>query len=117
MMLDNLLVSIKNHANNIGDTLKSKSRKISANINTFKNQITNKSKSTYYTITRKEDNEYYNDYLSPRAYSMTTFSINGYNNMNDNVEWLPHMPPSFDENNIVDRFIKVITINDNEAHH
>ncbi|KAL3280656.1 hypothetical protein HHI36_003892, partial [Cryptolaemus montrouzieri] len=115
MMFDNLLVNIKNHANNFGDTLKNKSRKISYNINILKNQITNRSKSTYYTITKKEDNEYYNDYLSPRAYSMTTFSING--NMNDTVEWLPYMPPSFDENNIVDRFIKVITINDNETHH
>lgn len=110
-MLDNLLVNLKNHANNLGDTLKSKSKKISTNFTAFKYHIRNKSRSTYYTITRKEDNEYYNDYLSPRAYSMTTFSVNDSYNMNYGDEWFP-IPLSLEDNSIVDRFVKVISVND-----
>lgn len=111
-MLDNLLVNLKNHANNLGDSLKSKSRKISSNFNAFKYHIRNKSRSTYYTIARKEENEYYNDYLSPRAYSMTTFSVNDSYNISYQNEWFP-IPLSLEDNNsIVDRFIKVISVND-----
>ncbi|RZC39576.1 schwannomin-interacting protein 1-like, partial [Asbolus verrucosus] len=94
------------------DLVKAKSRKIVSNINSLKYHIGNKHKTTYYTVAPREDNEYFdNDYLSPRAYSMTTFSID-YNSVNENMEWFPYVPPSYDEHNIVDRFIKVITIND-----
>jgi hypothetical protein len=110
-MFDNLLSTLKNRTNNIGDLMKEKSRKLVSNINPLK-FIGNKNKTTYYTIAPREDNEYFdNDYLSPRAYSMTTFSID-YNSVNENMEWFPYVPPSYDEQNIVDRFIKVITIND-----
>ncbi|KAJ8977714.1 hypothetical protein NQ317_007262 [Molorchus minor] len=58
------------------------------------------------------DSDYYdNDFLSPRAYSMTTFSMD-YNAVNENMEWFPYVPPSYDEQNVVDRFIRVITIDD-----
>ncbi|KAJ8972578.1 hypothetical protein NQ314_000106 [Rhamnusium bicolor] len=36
-----------------------------------------------------------------------------YNAVNENMEWFPYVPPSYDEQNIVDRFIRVITL-DNE---
>ncbi|EFA04405.1 Schwannomin-interacting protein 1-like Protein [Tribolium castaneum] len=109
-MFDNLLSSLKNHTTNIGDLVKEKSRKIVSNINSLKN--IGKHKATYYTVAPREESEYFdNDYLSPRAYSMTTFSID-YNSVNENMEWFPYVPPSYDEQNIVDRFIKVITIND-----
>lgn len=108
-MFDNLLNSLKNHTNNLSDLVKEKSRRFMSNINPLKN---GKRKTTYYTVSPLEDNEYFdNDYLSPRAYSMTTFSID-YNSVNENMEWFPYVPPSYDEHNIVDRFVKVISIND-----
>lgn len=111
-MFDNWLAAIKNHTNNLSDAIKAKSRRISNNITSFKNQFSHKSKTTYYTITQKEDSDYYdNDFLSPRAYSMTTFSMD-YNAVNENMNWFPYVPPSYDEQNIVDRFIRVITIDD-----
>lgn len=111
-MFDNLIAAIKNHTNNLTDNLKSRSRRITSNINTIKSQFGQKGKTSYYTITQKDDNDYYdNDFLSPRAYSMTTFSCD-YNAVNENMEWFPYVPPTYDEQNIVDRFIRVITIND-----
>lgn len=112
-MFENWFVAIKNHTNNLSDSIKLKTRRLTANINSIKYNFTNKSKATYYTITKKEEETDYfeNDYLSPRAYSMTTFSMD-YNAVNENMEWFPYVPPSYDEQNIVDRFIKVITIND-----
>ncbi|KAJ8917546.1 hypothetical protein NQ315_005595 [Exocentrus adspersus] len=60
----------------------------------------------------REESDYYdNDFLSPRAYSMTTFSMD-YNAVNENMNWFPYVPPSYDEQNIVDRFIRVITLDD-----
>lgn len=109
-MFDNWFAAIKNHTNNFSDAIKSKTRRLSSNINYLKNNFTHKTKTTYYTVSKTEDSDYYdNDYLSPRAYSMTTFSMD-YNAVNENMEWFPYVPPSYDEQNIVDRFIKVITI-------
>lgn len=114
-MFDNWFVALKNHTNNLSDTLRLKTRKFTANISSLKYNFTNKSKSTYYTITKKEETDYFeNDFLSPRAYSMTTFSMD-YNAVNENMNWFPYVPPSYDEQNIVDRFIKVITINDEHS--
>lgn len=114
-MFDNWFTAIKNHTSNLSDSLKQKTRRLTNNINQIKYNFSNKSKTTYYTITQKEDSDYYdNDFLSPRAYSMTTFSMD-YNAVNENMEWFPYVPPSYDEQNIVDRFIKVITINDENS--
>nr|XP_023019824.1 uncharacterized protein LOC111508522 [Leptinotarsa decemlineata] len=114
-MLDNWFAAIKSRTNTLSDAIRSKSRQISQNINTLKNNFTHKSKTTYYTITRREDTDCYeNDFLSPRAYSMTTFSMD-YNAVNENMEWFPYVPPSYDEQNIVDRFIRVITLNDENS--
>lgn len=108
-MFDNLLTAIKNQTNNITDNFKSKTRKLTFNVTSFKSKITNKPKTTY-TVNQKEDYDYfYNDYLSPRAYYVN----NDWPSMNDNMQWVPYVPPKLDEHNIVDRFIKVITI-DNE---
>ncbi|KAI4464756.1 schwannomin interacting protein 1 [Holotrichia oblita] len=112
-MLDNLLTSLRNQANTLSDNLKSKSRRLAMNFSSLKNRLTKKESKgkTYYTVSNKEIPEYYdNDYLSPRACSMN------YNtewpSINDNMEWVPYVPPSLDEHNILDRFIKVITVND-----
>lgn len=114
-MFENWFVAIKNHTNNLSDSIKFKTRRLTANINSLKYNFTNKTKTTYYTITKQEETDCYeNDYLSPRAYSMTTFSMD-YNAVNENMEWFPYVPPSYDEQNIVDRFIKVITINDEQS--
>lgn len=114
-MLDNLLTSLRNQANSLSDNLKSKSRRLAMNFSSLKNRLTNKeSKGKTYTISNREVPEYYdNDYLSPRACSMS------YNpewpSINDNMEWVPYVPPSLDEHNILDRFIKVITISDHDV--
>lgn len=107
-MFDNLLTAIKNQSNNLADNFKSKTRKLTFNVTSFKSKITNKPKTTY-TVNQKEEYDYfYNDYLSPRAYSVN----DNWPSMNDNMQWVPYVPPKLDEHNIVDRFIKVITIND-----
>lgn len=114
-MFDNLLNNLKNRSNNLGDIVKTKSRRIAANLNSLKYYIGNKNnKTSYYTVRPKEEDYFDNEYLSPRAFSMTTFSID-YNEVNENMEWFPYVPPSYDEQNIVDRFIRVITINDEGA--
>lgn len=113
-MFDNFLTNLKTHTNNLADNFKQKTRRINNNLNILKNQISRKHKTStsYYTISQKEETEYYdNDFLSPRAYSMATFSCD-YNAVNENMEWFPYVPPSYDEQNVVDRFIRVITIND-----
>lgn len=113
-MFDNWFANLKNRTNNLSDVIKTKSRRISNNINYLKNSFSHRSKTTYYTITQKDETDYYeNTFLSPRAYPMTTFSID-YNLVNENMEWLPYVPPSYDEHNIVDRFIKVISIDDDD---
>lgn len=112
-MFENLFTSLKNRANTINDNIKSKSRRLAGSLDSLKNRVYNKSKPTsYYTITPKDDNDYFNnDYLAPRAYA-----INNINSKvpyaNANMEWVPYVPPKLDEHNIVDRFIQVITIND-----
>lgn len=114
-MFDNFLTAIKNKTNNLSDTVKLTTRRISSNFNTLKSSFSHKTKTTYYTITQKDDLDCYeNDYLSPRAYSMTTFSMD-YNSVNENMEWFPYVPPSYDEQNVIDRFIRVITINDDTS--
>lgn len=114
-MFDNFLTALKNRTNNLSDAVKSKTRKFSNNLNSIKNSFSHKTKTTYYTITQKDDTDYFeNDYLSPRAYSMTTFSMD-YNSVNENMEWFPYVPPSYDEQNVIDRFIRVITINDDHG--
>ncbi|KRT78408.1 hypothetical protein AMK59_8612 [Oryctes borbonicus] len=114
-MFENLLISIKNQANSLSDNIKSKSRRLAMNFSSLKNRLTNKESKgkTYYTISQKEIPDYYdNDYLSPRACSMNYSSQ--WPSINDNMEWVPYVPPSLDEHNILDRFIKVITINDED---
>lgn len=111
-MFDNLFTSLKNRTNNISDVLKLKTRKLSNNLNSLKHSFSHKTKTTYYTIVQKDSaDDLGNDYLSPRACSMTTFSMD-YNSVNENMEWFPYVPPSYDEQNIMDRFIRVITLND-----
>lgn len=111
-MFENLFSNLKNQANNITDNIKSKSRRFSLNINSLKNRITNKNKpTTYYTICIKEHDDFYdNDYLSPRA------CVNeNWPSMSENMQWVPIVPPKLDEHNIVDRFIKVITLDDDDV--
>lgn len=102
-MFENLLTSIKNKTNTLTDNLKSKSRKISSGLESLKTRIYSKPKSNgYYTVTPREDTEYNDyEYLAPRA-----------NNDVPYMKWVPYVPPKCDEQNIVDRFVRVITIND-----
>lgn len=115
-MFDHFLASLKNRTNNLSDTVKAKTRRISNNLNAFKSSFSHKTKTTYYTIAQKqEETDYFeNDFLSPRAYHMTTFSMD-YNSVNENMEWFPYVPSSYDEHNVIDRFIRVITINDDSG--
>ncbi|KAH1001808.1 hypothetical protein HUJ04_005774 [Dendroctonus ponderosae] len=115
-MFDHFLASLKNRTNNLSDTVKAKTRRISNNLNAFKSSFSHKTKTTYYTIAQKEEETDYfeNDFLSPRAYHMTTFSMD-YNSVNENMEWFPYVPSSYDEHNVIDRFIRVITINDDSG--
>lgn len=104
-MFENLLTSIKNKTNNLADTVKSKSRKLSSGLDSLKNRVYNKPKpSTYYTITPQQDNYDY-EYLAPRA------NCDSYTDV-PYMEWVPYVPPKCDEQNIVDRFVRVITVND-----
>lgn len=114
-MLENLLTSIKFQANSLSDNLKSKSRRMAMNFRSLKTRLINKDSKgkTYYTVSQKEIPDYYdNDYLSPRACSM---NYNPQWPLNDNMEWVPFVPPSLDEHNILDRFIKVITVQDDNV--
>lgn len=103
-MFENFLTNLKNQTNNLTDNLRAKTRKFAFNINSFKEKLVSKPKTTYYTISRREECDYFdnNDYLSPRAWPSIT----------ENMQWVPYVPPKLDEQNIVDRFIKVITIDD-----
>lgn len=112
-MFDNLLTTIKNKTNSLSDNLKSKTKKLSINFNAFKTK-SNKTASNYYTVSHTEERDYLdNDYLSPRACSI------GYGNqwpsITDNMSWNLYVPSTLDEHNIVDRFIKVITIDDEDV--
>lgn len=111
-MFENFISTVKAQTSNITDNLKVKSRKLTYNINSLKNRITNKPKtSVYHTVNQKDDSEYlYSDYLSPRAFYVS----DTWPSMNDNMQWEPYVPPKLDEHNIVDRFVKVITINDDD---
>lgn len=110
-MFENFLTNLKNQTNNLTDTFRSKSRRLALNINSFKEKIISKPKTTYYyTISRKEECDYHNNddlYLSPRAYYPND---NSWPSITENMQWVPYVPPKLDEQNIVDRFIKVITI-------
>lgn len=111
-MFENFLTNLKNQTNNLTDSFKTKTRKFAYNLNSFKEKITSKPKTTYYTISRKEECDYLNDdYLSPRAYSC---SDNSWPSITENMQWMPYVPPKLDEQNIVDRFIKVITLDNDE---
>lgn len=105
-MFENFLTTLKKRTNNITDSLKSKSRKL-----TFNFKIKSTTTTNYYTVTQVNTDYLDNDYLSPRACSLNCNSQ--LNSMNENMEWVPFVPPSLDEHNIVDRFIKVITLDDN----
>lgn len=114
-MFDNLMNTLTKQTNNLSDLVKTKARKLSVNLNLIKERIVHNTKKPIYTeVTLRdphEEAEYLDSYLSPRAYSMTTYSID-YNSVNENMEWFPYVPPSYDEQNIVDRFLRVITVND-----
>lgn len=108
-MFENLLTTLKNHSNNLADNLKWKSRRITSNLSVLKTKKKGTTTSNYYKVAPISESDYFNnDYLSPRACSFNYNSIN-----NDNVmEWLPYVPTVYDEQNIVDRFIRVITIDE-----
>lgn len=115
-MFENLLTSIKNQTNQFTDTLKLKSRKLTNNLNVLKTKKRNNTtnNSNYYKkvvpVITTESDYFNNDYLSPRACSLSYNSNE--DSVNDNImEWLPYVPVAYDEQNIVDRFIRVITIN------
>lgn len=111
-MFDNIFSSLKIRAKDLNDSLKSKSKKLTTNIDSIKN-IFNKPKSqTTYTVAKNDHNDYFtNEYLSPRAYVMDNCNSQ-YKSINENVEWMQHFPSKFDEQNIIDRFLKVITLNE-----
>lgn len=111
-MFENFLTNLKNQTNNLSDNLRTKTRKLAYNLNSFKEKIVSKPKTTYYTITRNEEEcDYFDNdsYLSPRAYFCND---NKWPSITENMQWVPYVPPKLDEQNIVDRFIKVITIDD-----
>lgn len=117
-MFEHFITTIKNQTNNLTDTLKLKSRKFTNNLNVLKtkkrnNNITSNSNcyKNFIPVPRNTESDYFNnDYLSPRACSLNYNSQD--DAVNDNImEWLPYVPVAYDEQNIVDRFIRVITIN------
>lgn len=112
-MFENFLTNLKNQTNNLTDNLKAKTRRLTFSFNSLKEKIVSKPKTTYYTVSRKEEDDcdyFNNDYLSPRAYSC--YNDNNWPSITENMQWVPYVPPKLDEQNIVDRFIKVITIDD-----
>lgn len=114
-MFENLINNLKTHTSNLTDNIKTKSKKFSLNIDSLKERITNKQEKTSYYSPGSiiDDNDYYNnDFLSPRAYNHNGNSK--WPEISHNMEWVPYVPPTLDEFNIVDRFIKVITINDDD---
>lgn len=110
-MFENLLASLKAQTSNFADTLKAKSRKLGSNFKSKRATTTN-----YYKVTPIVESDYFNnDYLSPRACSLSYHSNESSINDNNAMEWVPFVPAAYDEQNIVDRFIRVITVN-NESH-
>lgn len=104
-MFDNFLNKLKNQANYISSNIKTKSIKLT-NLESIKNPFRN-NKNDYNSISQGEELSY----LSPRAYTDVDNSkwptiIN-----DNNMEWLPYVP-NVEDNSIVDRFVRVITIND-----
>lgn len=98
MVFENFFTSIKN-----------KTKKLSNSFANLKNKPQKTTSSNYYTVSSLENNDLYeNDYLSPRAISMNYNSQ--WPTIMENMSWNPYVPPSLDEHNIVDRFIRVITI-------
>lgn len=117
-MFENLFTTLKNRANNLNDNLASKSKKFTSNLGSLKNRLYKKSNKpkSYYTVKTRDDNDYYNDeYLSPRAYTIDNFNSSEPTYESVNMEWVPYFPSKFDEHNIVDRFLKVITLPEDEA--
>lgn len=86
---------IKKQTNNITNNIKTHSLKL--NLNNIKNPF---AKHDYKSVSQGEEMSY----LSPRAYETNSWPVV------DN-DWLPYVPKGID-NSIVDRFVRVITIND-----
>lgn len=98
---------------NLVNSLKNKTKKLTLSLSTLRNK-TAKTTNSYYTVSHVDNNELYdNDFLSPRAISMNYNSQ--WPSVTENMNWNPYVPPTLDEHNIVDRFIKVITIEDDNV--
>lgn len=103
-MFDNFLNKLKNQANTITSNIKAQSLKLT-NLDTYKNPFKSKN-GNYDSINQGEELSY----LSPRAYSDNDTKWPSIINDN-NMEWLPYVPYG-EDNSIVDRFVRVITLND-----
>lgn len=104
-MFDNFLDKLKNQANEITNNIKNQKYKL-VNLNNFKNPF--KQKNDYKSVSQGEEMQY----LSPRAYTETDNS-KWPTIINHNVEWFPYVP-SVEDNTVVDKFVRVITINDDQ---
>ena len=114
-MFEHLLSSIKNQSSNLSDNIKSKSKKLSYNLSALKNRFSTKGNKhrQHYLVSQKNANandSYDDNFLSPRACFANGDDV--WPSISDNMEWVPFVPPSVDEQNILERFMRVITIND-----
>lgn len=109
-MFDNFINKLKSQATLISDSFKNKTDKLTDNISNLKVKISTKSAKTEYASVLQNDE--WN--LSPRAY--TSFDSNFPSFINTgNMEWVPYVPEGYD-NSIIERFIRVITVNDDDEH-
>lgn len=128
-MFENLLTNLKTQTNKVStsfnENLRSQTTKLSENFDNFKYKLkTNKVSNflTKHNNVNEFDEQLNNDYFSPRAFSTKTVHCEENDLMwpilNENNENIIKVIP-FDEDpenlDIVERFIKVITINDNDA--
>lgn len=105
-MFDNFINKILNQANTFSESIRNKTGKLTDNFDALKNKINTKSPKGDYRSVLQNDDELY---LSPRAYS--SLDNKWPTIINENMEWVPYVP-SGDDNSIIERFIRVITIND-----
>lgn len=108
-MFDNFINKLKNQATNFSVTFKHKTDNLNLDYFKVRHKISIKSASNYSNVSQHEDD--WN--LSPRAYTSFDNSTKcpSIINNTENMEWVPYFPTGYD-NSIIERFIRVITIND-----
>lgn len=109
-MFDNFINKLKNQATNFSNTFKHKTDNLNLDYFKVRHKISIKGASNQYSNVSQHEDDWN---LSPRAYTSFHNSTKCpyFLNNTENMEWVPNFPTGYD-NSIIERFIRVITIND-----